>query len=142
MQLDATHKAALTGCLVPFWGLECPRRGNLPQGRGVGRTVKLTRCVLSLRPPPTMDPQAAQDAESRRKNLLQAGRAASAGYFFIAAMGVGAGLGYLVDRYLTHSEPMGMLLGFFVGIGAGFRELWLIAKAGPGQPPGSSGVAP
>lgn len=66
-------------------------------------------------------------AAGRNKMLMEAGRAASAGYFMIIAMLLGGGAGYLADRYLE-SPPWGLLVGFGLGMAAGFRELYQIAR--------------
>ena len=87
-------------------------------------------------------------ADEKSVRFLQAGRAASACYFFIIAMALGGGGGWLVDHYVTHRPPWGLLTGFFLGITAGFRELWLIARntrfgttteSGPPQPKAGTG---
>ncbi len=78
----------------------------------------------------------------QNKALMQAGRAASAGYFMIIAMLLGAGAGWWVDTKFD-SAPWGLLAGFGLGLAAGFRELWQIARTThlnkpdetPGAPP-------
>jgi F0F1-type ATP synthase assembly protein I len=66
-------------------------------------------------------------AAGRNKMLMEAGRAASAGYFMIIAMLLGAGAGYAADVHFE-TPPWGLLVGFGLGMAAGFRELYQIAR--------------
>jgi F0F1-type ATP synthase assembly protein I len=76
-----------------------------------------------------------------RRNWAKAGRAASAGYFIVVALLLGAGAGHWVDgRYGT--QPWGLLGGFAVGMLAAAKELWTIARTTHlGAPPNGSGPA-
>ena len=75
--------------------------------------------------------------------LLKAGRAASAGYFIVVALLLGAAAGWWADTKLG-TEPWGLLAGFGLGMAAAARELWVIARTthlggtpeGPKTPPG------
>ena len=78
-----------------------------------------------------MDPDA--------KQMLQAAsRYSSLGIFF----GVAIVLGYLGGRWLDgrlHTAPWLSMVGLFVGIIAGFRELYRLAKRGMNDEAGSGG---
>jgi F0F1-type ATP synthase assembly protein I len=53
------------------------------------------------------------------------GIASTVGFSLVIAIGVGAGFGWLVDRYLLHSTatPWGMLIGLLIGVVSGFYNL-------------------
>jgi ATP synthase protein I len=53
--------------------------------------------------------------------------AATIGWFFFAAIGVGFLAGQWVDRRF-HVEPWGMLVGVLLGMAAGFRNLIKVAN--------------
>ncbi|MEW5854015.1 MAG: AtpZ/AtpI family protein [Myxococcota bacterium] len=59
--------------------------------------------------------------------MMQAGRAASAGYFIIIATAMGLGAGWWVDKRFG-TAPWGLLLGLLVGVGAAIKELVTIAR--------------
>lgn len=74
--------------------------------------------------------------------LMEAGRAASAGYFMIIAMLLGGGAGYAADHYFS-TPPWGLLVGFLLGMAAGFRELYQIARTTHlNKPSDNDGSAP
>ena len=53
----------------------------------------------------------------------QLGLAASLGLVLVAATAIGAGLGWLLDRWLGWA-PWGMTVGLLVGVAAGFLEIF------------------
>lgn len=59
----------------------------------------------------------------RPNNVMQqVGMAMELPFTLIAAVLVGGGLGYLLDRWL-HAAPVFMLVGGVLGFGLGFRDL-------------------
>ncbi len=56
------------------------------------------------------------------------GTASTMGMHFISGPLVGSGLGYLCDNYLFDSFPIGSLIGFVLGVAAGFRNVFADAK--------------
>ena len=71
------------------------------------------------------------------------GRTAEAAWEASLSVVAGAGLGYLVDRWLG-SAPWGMIGFVVLGTAAAFRRLLLLAKAGdkPGEKGRGNGAAP
>jgi ATP synthase protein I len=49
------------------------------------------------------------------------------GVELVAALAVGGGLGYLADSYL-HSDPLGILVGVFLGMSAGLLNVYRMAS--------------
>ena len=108
-------------------------------------------------PPPSLDELGAQlkDAQARRKsavpskggasgaNMSGLGFAFRIGVELVAAVGIGAGMGLLVDRTLD-TGPWGVLVFGLLGSAAGMLNVWRAANAlfverpGPRDPDGSS----
>jgi len=57
-----------------------------------------------------------------QENLRKSGPAVMAGYMLIAAILLGGGIGYLVDRWLD-TAPWFLVGGLLFGVAAGFVEL-------------------
>ncbi len=51
-------------------------------------------------------------------------RGASAGYDLVGNIVIGAGLGFVVDRYWPASHPWSLLGGFLLGMVSGFYQLF------------------
>jgi F0F1-type ATP synthase assembly protein I len=49
------------------------------------------------------------------------------------------GIGFLVDRYWLHTEPVFMSIGFVVGFFAGMYLLWLKTSTAPATPDATEG---
>lgn len=66
-----------------------------------------------------------ETAGDTRKTAL----ASSVGVMFVAALGVGAGIGWLIDKFLLHNPPTpwGMVCGLLLGVAGGFYNLARIA---------------
>ncbi len=60
--------------------------------------------------------------------MAQAGVAYKLGFDLLAALIVGGGVGFAIDKWLG-SLPWGMLIGLGLGIVAGMRQLIVFAKA-------------
>lgn len=71
----------------------------------------------------------------RGHSLRNVGAVSTAGFAFVLAVLMGAGVGYLVDRWLGTS-PWLFLLGFFVGLVAGVLNVFR-ATASWGRPDGT-----
>lgn len=56
------------------------------------------------------------------------GKASIIGLHMVSGIIVGTGLGYLLDRWLD-TFPLCAGIGFFFGIAAGFRNVWIDTKA-------------
>ncbi len=56
------------------------------------------------------------------------GTASTIGMHMVSGPIVGSGLGYLCDSYLFDSWPIGSIIGFFIGVAAGFRNVYLDSK--------------
>jgi len=58
------------------------------------------------------------------------GIASTIGFSLVISIGVGAGLGWLVDRFILHSGamPWGLIIGFFAGVISGFTNLVRVAN--------------
>lgn len=56
------------------------------------------------------------------------GQAMRIGTDLVAALVVGGGLGWVVDTYLFSSEPLGLVVGLILGIGAGIRNAYRSAQ--------------
>lgn len=70
--------------------------------------------------------------EQKKKNgnssLDIFGIASTMGMHMISAPAVGAGLGYLIDRFIFNSWPYASAVGLILGIIAGFRIIFTDAK--------------
>lgn len=55
------------------------------------------------------------------------GSASVMGLHMVSGPIAGGGVGYLIDKFF-HTEPYGIVIGLFVGIAAGFYNVWLDAK--------------
>lgn len=64
---------------------------------------------------------AAAEAAQVRKASVDSHRAMAQGYRFlgevVGGVFMGVGLGWLVDNYLTHTPPFGLVIGLFAGAG-------------------------
>lgn len=62
---------------------------------------------------------------SNSRNLRSMGVAGTIGISLAVSIGVGAGLGWLVDTYLLGSPqpPWGLIVGFLLGVFSGFANL-------------------
>lgn len=62
---------------------------------------------------------------SNSRNLRSMGVAGTIGISLAVSIGVGAGLGWLVDTYLLSSPqpPWGLIVGFLLGVFSGFANL-------------------
>lgn len=56
------------------------------------------------------------------------GTASTMGLHMVSGPIVGTGLGYLLDSYVFDSYPYGTIIGFILGILAGFRNVQIDAK--------------
>lgn len=63
-------------------------------------------------------------------NLREMGAASTIGITLVASIGIGAGLGWAVDKYLLHNTgtPWGLIVGFFLGVASGFINLVRVAN--------------
>jgi ATP synthase protein I len=79
--------------------------------------------------------------ERQRPRLASPGRGASLGFRmasdFVAAVVVGAGLGWGVDA-LFHVSPWGLIVGLMLGFIAGVRKIVRDASAAQTSPDGST----
>jgi len=64
-----------------------------------------------------------------------------AAYGLLISVLVGAGLGFAVDHF-THLSPLGLLIGIFLGFGAGLYSLYIVLMANTPDPSTSSTIAP
>lgn len=62
----------------------------------------------------------------RGRAVTSLGAVSAAGFAFVLAVLMGAGLGYLLDRWLGTS-PIGFLIGFFLGVAAGIINVFRAA---------------
>jgi len=65
--------------------------------------------------------------KDRYKRLRESAGAYAAGWFMVASVAGGAGLGYLLDRWL-HTSPYLLALCFTLGVIGGFVEVFRIVK--------------
>ena len=63
-------------------------------------------------------------------DLRGIGAASTIGITLVASIAIGAGLGWLVDKYLLHSTstPWGLIVGFLLGVISGFMNLIRVAS--------------
>ncbi len=68
---------------------------------------------------------ALRGAEFGEGDLRSLGEASTIGWTLALSVVIGAGLGYLVDRFLLHSgaTPWGLIVGFLLGTASGFVNL-------------------
>ena len=59
------------------------------------------------------------------------GQAVRIGTELLAALIVGGGLGWVVDTYLLHSNPGGLIVGLVLGVAAGIRNAYRAAQQWP-----------
>lgn len=80
--------------------------------------------------------------QRRGRSVSSLGAVSAVGFALVLAIVIGAGAGYLLDEWLGTS-PWLFLLGFFVGVAAGIRNVFRTAAAsgrrggdyaGPGRP--------
>ena len=66
----------------------------------------------------------------RSGSLRGMGAASTIGISLVASIATGAGLGWLVDKYLLHSTqtPIGLICGFMLGVFSGFVNLVRVAN--------------
>jgi F0F1-type ATP synthase assembly protein I len=68
---------------------------------------------------------ALRGAEFGEGDLRSLGEASTIGWTLALSVVIGAGLGYLVDRFVLHSgaTPWGLIVGFLLGTASGFVNL-------------------
>lgn len=66
----------------------------------------------------------------RTGSLRAMGMASTIGIMLVASIGVGTGLGWLVDTFLLRSAgtPWGLIVGFLLGVTSGFINLVRVAN--------------
>lgn len=67
-------------------------------------------------------------APSQNPIFAGLGQAIRIGTDLVAALIVGGVLGWLVDTYVFDSEPWAMVIGLFLGLGAGIRNAYRSAQ--------------
>lgn len=78
--------------------------------------------------PVPKDASAARRAASARfEALAAAGAIGSLGLSFVFAVVIGTAFGWWLDR-ITGWSPVCLLLFFFLGLAAGFRNVWVVTR--------------
>lgn len=72
---------------------------------------------------------AGKKAPSDNESPASIGQAMRFGVELFAGAATGGAMGYFLDRWLD-SSPWGMIVFFFLGVGAGFRNLLRAAQEG------------
>jgi len=67
-------------------------------------------------------------APSRDPLFAGLGQAIRVGTDLLAALIVGGFLGWLIDTYVLDSAPWAMVIGLFLGMGAGIRNAYRTAR--------------
>jgi F0F1-type ATP synthase assembly protein I len=64
------------------------------------------------------------------RNLRNMGVAGTIGISLAVSIGVGTGLGWLLDKYVIHptTTPIGLIFGFLLGVFSGFANLIKVAN--------------
>lgn len=113
-----------------------PRDGKRPEGSKTGVTNDLATRIAAAKRDRQIEAQASRGDATQTTAW---GRGARLGSEFIAAILVGAGMGYLLDLWLG-TQPWIMLVMLLVGFAAGIlnvtRSVAEMNKAAP-PPPGS-----
>lgn len=107
---------------VPDVKFERPVIRTVQLGKGLADPEKAKKPQVG-----SLSYESAEDAaEGTRKTAI----ASTAGINLVAALLLGAGLGWLIDRFLLGSPttPWGMIIGLLLGIAAGFVSLMRIAS--------------
>lgn len=117
-------------------GPDAEGRGGTAQGGLDARRRRLEAELATRR-----SSAGAEDGQDGRRGSGYA-QAVKLSSEFIGGVAVGAGLGYLIDRFFGTS-PWGMIVMLLVGFGAGvlnvLRSAGLVARPMPGPRSGSSG---
>jgi len=71
-------------------------------------------------------------AARRSQNIAGLGVASTIGISLVVSIAVGTGFGWLIDKYLLHTRPeqlpVGLILGFLLGVVSGFINLVRVAN--------------
>lgn len=68
-----------------------------------------------------------QAASARFEALAAAGAVGTVGLSFVLAVVIGTALGWWLDK-VTGWSPVCLLVFFFVGLAAGFRNVWVVTR--------------
>lgn len=107
-----------------FPDVEADERLRVPQGSALPQVpqVEFSRPRL-----PQPDPEAPISGLGPIKGDLRGmGEASTIGMTLVFAIGIGAGLGYLVDKFVfggRSATPWGLIVGFLMGTASGFINL-------------------
>jgi F0F1-type ATP synthase assembly protein I len=112
-----------------FPDVDADERLRVPQGRALPEVpqVEFSRPRL-----PQPDPEAPISGLGPLKaDLRGMGEASTIGMTLVFSIAIGAGLGYLVDRFVfggRSATPWGLIVGFLMGTASGFINLVRVAN--------------